>query len=118
MAGLPPLKDVMQDKTGDVGEQKNQRICLRLSSTICGKGLPLQHGVCHCGVGNVCAIGKDPLILGTGVRPRILASNISTSGVCADSPATFYHAAEQTLFSERVLHGARAIEWILVGEDD
>jgi len=56
--------------------------------------------------------------LGTGVRLRILASNISTSGVCADSPATFYHAAEQTLFSERVLHGAGDIEWLLAGEDD
>jgi toxin ParE1/3/4 len=30
----------------------------------------------------------------------------------------FYHATEQTLFIERVLHGARNIEWILAGEDD
>ena len=30
----------------------------------------------------------------------------------------FYHATEQTLFIERVLHGARDIERILAGEND
>jgi len=39
--------------------------------------------------------------------------------VCGfDRYLIFYHATEQTLFIERVLHGARDIGRILAGEDD